>query len=201
MSYLLPNIISNCCVGGYLYKKMNISFRNPFIWNAIIPSDFVFLYQNFNSINFTNIQLSNSNMHNLSDIYKITIDSTIDVHYTHYHLSLADKTPCIHGIDLLYQYAYKYVVQKYISRLQRMLTDREPPKFIICDNKLDLMWSINDFDKLFSSKPRHPILIFTDKDLSSLTVPSHVIIINQSGYYHDHCIDNNYNMVYDWASL
>lgn len=197
----IPNIISNCCAGGYLYQKLNLSYGNPFIWSAMLPSDFIYLYQHFDEINFANITLSHSNMHGQGDIEKIRVDNVIDIHYTHYRLSLLDEMPRKAGLDLFYKYSYKYVVAKYRERLQRMNTSCGKPKFIICDNKVDLDWSIENFKTLFSVNRQYPIIIFSDKDLSCLKIPNHIVVIKQSGFFHDLCIDENYNFIKQWVTI
>lgn len=53
------NIISNNCCGADIYTNvLKTEFSNPFIWSLLFPNDFIYLYENYDSINFKNIDLA-----------------------------------------------------------------------------------------------------------------------------------------------
>ena len=44
------NLISNTCIGAYLYKLLNLKFENPFCWSVIDFNSMYYLIKNYEKI-------------------------------------------------------------------------------------------------------------------------------------------------------
>ena len=55
------NVISSNCIGGYYFRELNLTAKNPFIWTSIKLSNFITLIENYNDIDFSNYKLSFTN--------------------------------------------------------------------------------------------------------------------------------------------
>lgn len=121
------NIISNCCAGGEFYKRIyKKEYTNPFIWCYMSSNDMCFLIENYEKINYNNFKLLPVEN---TDYYKIVVDNTISIIYTHYHKSkTAFKTM---NVDVYSKDIENYIIEKYKDRLTRMKTLNEQPEFCI----------------------------------------------------------------------
>lgn len=125
------NVISNNCLGGFLYKFNKLQFKNPFIWSAILADSMYALIKDWDNINFNDFELKKSEFHESTEqlnTFKIVIENKIDIHYTHYYFNKDKDKPEIKGFDVFYNKIWEYVVEKYVKRLQRM---NENPVFVI----------------------------------------------------------------------
>ena len=123
------NLISNCCVAGYLYKIYNKQFLNPFQWCFIEPKDLILLMRKYNIINYNNIDLVKSTEH--KDTYVLIVDNIIKLKFIHY---IEDKNVVFKKIshNVKSNKIKEYIIQKYKERLKRMF--KEKPIFIYIDN-------------------------------------------------------------------
>ena len=80
------NIISNDCIGGRVYNEYNSKYENPFIWSCITTDDFIYLMDNFYSIDFYNIKCEflNEELYNNKNIPQIIIDGKICLQFIHH---------------------------------------------------------------------------------------------------------------------
>ena len=79
------NLISNCCIGGDYYNSLSKEYNNPFIWVIIKPKDMITLISHFNTINFENIELLESEFSTINrKCFKIKVDNLFEIHYPHY---------------------------------------------------------------------------------------------------------------------
>lgn len=121
------NIISNSCVGGFIYKnELKCSFQNPFIWSLIDFNSMLYLIKNFNSINFNNFELIKDENYNFS----IIIDKHIKVQYIHYKYDKNAIKPYTQHINYYSNNIGEYIVQKYVERKNRMLNNKEKTIYI-----------------------------------------------------------------------
>lgn len=121
------NIISNTCVGAGIYETKKEQFKNPFMWNVIDFQSMYNLIKNYDTINFENIELQKDNNWKMS----IIIDNQVKVNFVHYKFSINDKTPKKIGVDVFYNKIWEYVINKYTTRIDRLLKKPESPIFII----------------------------------------------------------------------
>ncbi len=140
------NVICNTCLGARLYQLSKIQYSNPFMWNIIEADSMINLISKFNSINFSNITVLESDYISRSKpwrkqyvekneplpvIYKIVIDDIIEVHYLHYKLDVNYSSPTIQDIDVYYNKIWEYIFNRYIERIKRMINAHELPTFVI----------------------------------------------------------------------
>jgi len=156
------NIISNCCIGGFLYKnEFKKEFENPFIWSAISFDSFIKLMDNYYTINYNNIMMEVNKIHGG---YNLIIDNSVKVQYIHYRFNKNFKKPTVKGVNIYYCRIWKYIVEKYKQRLKRMLTNNEQPIWVMKDTFWDFT-SENCKLLLEKHKDKHIILCTKDPEL------------------------------------
>lgn len=117
MPYIEKTIISNSCVGGYLYRDYyKIPYNNPFIWCSIDFTYFIHLISKWDIIKFDSIHIERSN-HNL-----------VDLHFLHCIHDVKSKDIRIARNNIYYNNIEQLIEQKYMERLNRM--NRATPTFI-----------------------------------------------------------------------
>lgn len=148
------NIITNSCVGGYLYKDyFKIPYENPFIWSYIDFNSFIYLMMNFKTINYKNIRIENNN--------HIIIDDKVDVHYLHYIKDNSCSKPTFVKKDNTIRYSNieDYTLDKYLRRLSRMNID-DNPIFIFAHSYIYL--NKEQLNKLNDISLQYECLIYND---------------------------------------
>lgn len=110
------NLISNTCIGAYLYKLLNLKFENPFCWSVIDFDSMYYLIKNYEKINFKNYELTKTP----DWWFTIIIDNVIKVHYVHYKFDKNANKPTRCGSNIIYNKIWEYIVEKYEERLTRM---------------------------------------------------------------------------------
>lgn len=172
------NIISNTCVGAWIYKKyLDKPYSNPFMWNVIDYDSMYNLIKNYNKINFNNIKIVKDKIRN--NTYAIIIDNLITVRYIHYRYDETKTVPEVKGVDIYYNKIDEYVKEKYLTRLKlikenpifivgsiikaQLYTEAQirnicelnsPYKIIIANNNIDLS---KEFPKVLFYKYKQPI--------------------------------------------
>lgn len=133
------NIISHNCLGGYLYNNIiKIPYENPFIWTVIDYGSMFNLITKWDIIDFNNYELEKDYKWN----FYIIIDNLVKLQFVHYKYDPKAKTLIgnrekVIGDTVYYCKIWEYIVEKYTTRLQRMLDKNEPPAFCICNFKSD----------------------------------------------------------------
>lgn len=132
------NLISNNCVGGWLYKELNMSYNNPFIWNIIQDESFLYLVNNFSKIDFNNRTLITTNIPQVKnrEVFAVEVDNSFVITYPHYVMDnkYDTVTKCksdFTGWDIRYKKMDEYILSRYDERKNRMLNNAETPVFII----------------------------------------------------------------------
>ena len=64
------NIISNNCVGGFLYNIKKEKYKNPFIWMRVTGESLKHLILDYDKIDFTNYELTKDNKNKQSKVKK-----------------------------------------------------------------------------------------------------------------------------------
>lgn len=174
------NIISNCCLGGFIYQDvLKVQFSNPFIWSWLNQDDVIYLIQNYDKINFNNYELSTYNNLPLKDevCFQLTIDDKIKIIYSHYKFI---KNKDVLEIDRTRNMVYhnkiwEYVVAKYDERLKRMIDENTPPVFLICDNR-DGSGTFSKSQVEILSSSKYKVMFFSCYDYSMLNNDSFLFI-------------------------
>lgn len=166
------NLISNCCIAGYLYKIYNEQFLNPFQWCFIEPTDLIKLMRKFNILNYDNIKLVKSIEHENS--YVLIIDDLIKLKYIHY---IEDKNVKFKksGHNIKSSNIKDYIIKKYKERLKRM--KKELPVFIYID-KLHKSSDETTLDFIHEKTKFKRILITNNQNLFKYRNDNLLIIID-----------------------
>jgi len=128
----MPNIVSNCCLGGHLYRTQGWFYNNPFMWCAILHPSIMNLITKWDDIDFTKFHLVTGDWSKCADkrYFKLIIDNMVEVHYTHYLKDERYATPHIDDVDVNCADVENYIIEKYTERLSRM---NERPVFVVLD--------------------------------------------------------------------
>ena len=179
---MLDNIISNVCIDGWLYQKLNKEFTNPFVWSMIRFDSFVKLIKNFNILNLSNIKLVKEDTQNDENeihlnCYTIVIDNQIRIYFAHHIYDENYNTPTWINNKLYYNKMDEYLLEKYRLRLSRMqqclpifilrdysYNNKQIQEYISLNLNNNLYLVTNDFSKF--SKYRNKIkILYTDQNL------------------------------------
>ena len=125
------NLICNNCASGFVYSNLKMEYNNPFMWNLISTDDFSRLILNWNRINFYSIAFPKEKPVNGVNI---TIDKSVIVKYIHIKYDKSAKQPVKKFVDIYSDKPWIYAFEKYITRLNRMKKENEPPTFLISDD-------------------------------------------------------------------
>lgn len=161
------NIISNNCISARYYQNNKIQFQNPFMWNLIKLTDFIFLIKNFNTINFKNIKLYFSNNevakdHDSDKCATILLDNYIHIYFIHHHyteLHKCEKTIRItgHDYEIIGNDILEYLKNKWLNRLIRL--KRNNIIFVYYDTPSLTNTNINE---LFNIKSQFKIILISN---------------------------------------
>ena len=169
------NIICNTCVGGRIYEQYKLQYTNPFIWNAINTSDFMFLVENYDKINFNNFKLIYED-----DIYSINIDNSFNVTYPHYKYDDTIDKPTIKsdkfGTHMYSKNIDEYIVNKYKERLLRC---NEDPTFILVKGTTfgkNIKCLDNDIEYFIDINTQYHKIVYTDKVYDSDVINNTAIV-------------------------
>lgn len=114
------NIISNNCLGGFLYRDLlKTEYKSPFIWTLMEPDLYIEFIDNFENINFDNFELTNDSKE-LSNKFSIIIDEKYKLEFIHAHFDKSSNKPKIVNADVYYCKIWEYIVEVYTRRLERM---------------------------------------------------------------------------------
>ena len=178
------NVISNVCSGAYLYKKLKLQFNNPFMWSVLHYKDLKELMTNFDKIDFMNVATIPGDR--VKGTCSINVDnSKLLIEYVHYYQNSNFKIPTKIGANVHYYKIWEYTFIKYMERVWRMLSLKEPPVFLIMDRKDDLCYE-NTKDLIDNTK--YKTIIFTNCEYSYKNENVHLIKVDKTDneiYYMD----------------
>ena len=154
------NIISNRCIGAYIYRDIiKTKFQNPFIWSRINKQYFNYLFEYYSDINFYNYELGK--IDDVLSMFYLNIDNKVRVEYRHIVFDADCKEQKIIKNTIYTNKPWELVVSNYDKRLKRM---KEEPLFFYMDidKKLDMFhnYIITDIAKRIKKK----IVILTTND-------------------------------------
>lgn len=132
-------LISNHCHGGFSYQGLKLPYNNPFIWSYTPVESLLSFIEHWYSINWHNIKIHKSNETErfntyfrdkslLDTTFYIEVDNVGVIEYPHFRLDDKYETPTkVNYADIHYKYAYKYVIDTYMRRVNRMCALHEYP--------------------------------------------------------------------------
>ena len=79
-------IISNSCVGGFLYRDFyKVQYNNPFIWSSIPVEEMIKMINNFNNINWYNYKIILIEAKSVKKKYvRIIVDDKFYINFPHH---------------------------------------------------------------------------------------------------------------------
>jgi len=122
------NLISNSCLGGYIYQFSNEELKNPFQWCFIEPNDFLNLIIYYDKLNYKNITFRPSC--EVKSTYDVIVDNIVKIKYIHY-VEKKCNVDRISGHNVISNDVKTYISNIFNRRLPRMT---EQPIFVYCDN-------------------------------------------------------------------
>lgn len=109
--------------------------------------------------------------------FDIIIDDTIRLYFRHQILDYMYDTPTRIGGDIHYKYIYKYIVDKYISRCQRMCSLSEDMRLCIAsDSQCGTLPDMNALINTCNRTHTKYCAIIRDHEASQFTVTDQYII-------------------------
>ena len=157
------NLISNCCLGAFLYQKYGLEFSNPFMWCMLSITDMITLMTNYEKIDFNNykIELDTYKL-NPYKTYMLNLDNYLQIHYVHYIEDKNYKIPTKRNDDVLYCDAVNYLETKYKNRLNRMLNDNEEPVFVMyCEQPYRYLYDKENIIKFIKTETKYKKILLT----------------------------------------
>ena len=122
------NIISNNCLGGFVYKEvLQTQYSNPLIWHAFVnPQEYSSFIKDFDKLNFENIMLSKDS-DGLKNNFIIDIDEKYKIFQHHMFFDANATVPTVfgpNGNDIKYNHIWEYIVNNFIRRTERMKKEK-----------------------------------------------------------------------------
>ena len=131
-------IITNNCLGGYIYKYNKLQYDNPFIWTRLYIMSFANLINYYDKTNFEDFEILLND--DLIDTHKpyirehqcsISLKNNIRILYNHIKYDACAITPIVKRFneftgDIFCRYTYKCVFDTYVRRLQRFDKNEKP---------------------------------------------------------------------------
>lgn len=156
------NIITNNCVAAAIYQIKKTQFTNPFMWTLMSAQDFIYLVQNFKSIDFSKIKLT-TDIYKEKLVYKLIVDGKLNVLYIHHKKDKTKMIPTKIKRDIWYANIENYIIDCWNRRLKRMT---ETPKFIV----VSYGWTYDQIIKFADIKTDYKkgFIIFNEKAYDKL---------------------------------
>lgn len=163
------NLISNCCLVGDFCEIKKVKFFTPFVWNTFFIPDIKTLIENYETLDFDNIELTK---YKNTQFLGIKIDNKVNCYFIHYLYGPNDLIKNNYNKEVRGKQIFDYIINSYIRRKTRIDLS-EQPKFLFITDRLDYFkitgkhetpeeW--NEIIKLLDDK-RYKAIIFTKFDL------------------------------------
>lgn len=117
------NIISNDCMGGFIYRNAKAQFNNPFMWTYVMYDDMFYFMNNWETIDWEHFLVLK---HEQWKMY-VQFDGKANIECLHYHFDPSATTPQTRGNDFFYCRIWEYINEKFAARISRM---NEKPTFV-----------------------------------------------------------------------
>ena len=120
------NIIGNSCISSWITTAiLQQPFINPFSWCIMDFRSSYNLVKYFDTINWSKFELLNDKLN-----FSIRVDNLITIQYVHYKFDATADEPIYINGDVYYNKIWEYIVQKYVSRVKKMISYALPPIFV-----------------------------------------------------------------------
>lgn len=167
------NILSNNCLGGFIYRDiLHVPYSNPFIWTLFDTDMFISFLSNYSSINFGNYTVKKrSENWDIDDDFDTIIDNRYIIQNIHMHFDAHATVPTTvndaKGIQrslwtngVRYAFIWEYIADCYKKRVARMArTSHTAITFWSIDSTFSQVSHIVDICKRLN----YPALIFDNR--------------------------------------
>lgn len=183
------NIISNSCLGAFIQKDfLKQPYSNPFCWNVIEDNSIINLISMYDTINFKKYELlRGNNLPYYTDKdcnFYLNIDNKVKVYYVHYRFSKNDTKPRKanygNATDILYNKIWKYIIDCYEKRLQRM---KDEPIFVLGSSWSGGALKYDTIKRISNIRTNYKIIMTSNIDID-FKLPSNC-------YYYKHNVFRN----------
>ena len=125
------NLIGNTCVASFITTKcLNEQLSNPFTY-AVLDFDSAYnLVKDYDNISWMEYELVKDENWN----FYIIIENKIKIWYGHYKFDKNANGIIVKKNDVFSNKIWEYIVDKYETRVKRMLENKNPPIIIISIN-------------------------------------------------------------------
>lgn len=183
------NIISNCCLGGFITRDiLHEQFSNPFVWAWITTDDVCFLAEHYGNIDFRKFTIAPHDGKLIDDCcFDVIVDRCIKIVNAHYQF----KSGCVniqqdHERNLVvHNKIWEFVVKKYIERVKRMYSLREHPVFALCDNRNGCGTFTHEQVNFLSRQTKYKIVFCSEIDYSDKNSNSFLFIHKNGNLLHE----------------
>ena len=156
------NLISNCCLGAFIYEMQNEEFNNPFMWTMTNTDSFISLMEHYDNINWDSIDFDKFQRSDGEKCYSIIVENKVRINYTHYLQGKKEDHELVKGRDVYDWRAYEYAFKKYQKRTERLLKKKEKPVFLIlAELKGKYDYNLENLKRICEAKSRYKLLIIT----------------------------------------
>lgn len=192
------NLISNCCVGAFIYEIKNEEFNNPFMWAMTNTDSFIYLMEHYDNINWDNIDFDKFQRSDGKNCYSIIVENKLRINYTHYLQGKKEDHERINGRDVYDWRAYEYSFKKYQKRTERMLKKKENPVFLIlAELKGKYDYNLENLKRICEAKTSHKLIIITSfEELKCYENDRIKIIIDKHPKNEKGCFTEDYAKLY-----
>lgn len=208
---LLMIIISNNCMGGFIYRDiLKTQYCSPFIWTALSHDDFFDLCRDYDKINFLNIQDTiddtETTYHNNRNA--LLIDDRFLLKFHHVWEDASYEKPTViekwgAGMNVMYKDPKTFIKEKYLARVTRMKNCNKK-LFVFYDvghpcHRVEELYEICETQKCFAIiltsedvkiKSGRVLVLKTDNAWATAADGWHKYILNQYSDVISHFIEN-----------
>lgn len=127
-------IVANDCVGGYIYRNLETEFLSPFIWVVVLIDGMVNLSNNWETIDFSNIEIfpASGNFEKRTTMNMI-VDEQCFIKLIHHEFvpgNKSNKSKIVPPSVFWDERICDYIKQKWFNRVSAMKMMRKKPLFV-----------------------------------------------------------------------
>lgn len=186
------NIITNNCLGGFIYRDiLKCEYQNPFIWTGIEIKQFIDLVDNFEKIDFNNVMIEKKGK-DFSNNFYIIIDDKYAVRNVHIYFDANENIPKRKSDGVYYNKPWEYIYLKYIKRIKKMDKDIRIGFYDKNESTLEDLIKLSEICK----KRKYKCLIITDKIIESNEFVKFCYFNHKDPWFDE--IKNKYKNEFEW---
>ena len=162
-------IISNNCLGGFIYRDiLKTQYASPFIWTSVHPDEYIQMIDEFANIDLENAEIVKEK-EGLSNNFDILLCEKYHVHNQHMWFNKNVKMPTISGpnkCDVNYCKIWEYIYDNWMRRSKR--AKKEEKKLFLFYDNYGLCKNPQKLTDVMKKHSEYTCIAFTDKEIISL---------------------------------